>query len=139
MNYLLRDLCPPLFARWYHAWRSGQLWSGDFQSWDAAAARCEGYEDADILARVTEAVAVCPGSIIIDRTGHMRNRPERIMTQRVPPSIYKASYPYRFFVQSDVKSYLAESYNLKTEFSSVGRATPFAQLRGLHFRRKANT
>src|SRR5882724_5141454 len=52
MNPLLHDLCPPLVAR-ASRWRANGLgWSGDFPTWQTAAARCAGYDQPAILEQI---------------------------------------------------------------------------------------
>ena len=59
--------------------------------------------------------------IIIDLTGFI-NDPDRIVIQRVPDNIYKASYPVWFFNEDKFISYFCEKYNLVDSFNGfVGK------------------
>jgi putative methyltransferase (TIGR04325 family) len=56
--------------------------------------------------------------IIIDRTGFI-NGNDRITVQKVPPSIYKASYPCWFLNKEKFMSNLGQEYDLVLSFNSL--------------------
>ncbi len=56
--------------------------------------------------------------ILIDRTAFISGKSERIMLQRVPPEIYEASYPTRFFSEHDFLSNFYSDYELMADFAS---------------------
>lgn len=56
--------------------------------------------------------------IIIDRIGFIKNKKDRLTIQKVPPRIYKASYPCWFFNEINILSSFKENYDLIADFSS---------------------
>lgn len=53
---ILTECMPPVITRGLQKWRSGgNRFKGDFPSWEAALARCTGYDAEHILAKVLEA------------------------------------------------------------------------------------
>jgi putative methyltransferase (TIGR04325 family) len=58
--------------------------------------------------------------ILIDRTPYSLNNEDVIKLQKVPPSIYKASYPCWFLSEMHLKDYLIDrDYKLIEEFDSI--------------------
>jgi len=57
--------------------------------------------------------------IIIDRTIFFDDE-DRITVQRVPPSIYDASYPCRVFNRQKFLRYFSEGYDLIYDFEALG-------------------
>jgi len=76
MNPLLHDLCPPLVAR-ASRWRANGLgWSGDFPTWQTAAARCAGYDQPAILEQIRLAAGrVRTGEGAYERDGVLFEEP----------------------------------------------------------------
>ncbi|MBI1837994.1 MAG: methyltransferase, TIGR04325 family [Flavobacteriia bacterium] len=56
--------------------------------------------------------------IVIDRNAFISGEKERITLQRVPPEIYEASYPCRFFVEEKFLNLFNSSYVLVADFQS---------------------
>lgn len=74
--------------------------------------------------------------LIIDRTPFIKGK-DRITIQRVNPSIYKASYPCRFFNKQDFLRRLTRSYKLIFEFEALDRANIKSEFRGFLMERIA--
>jgi putative methyltransferase (TIGR04325 family) len=73
--------------------------------------------------------------IIVDRTPFI-NDPDRITLQRVPPSIYKASYPCWFFNRKNFLEKIQVNYHLKFQFKSLDRSNLRSEFLGMLFSRK---
>jgi putative methyltransferase (TIGR04325 family) len=76
------------------------------------------------------------GHILIDRTGFTRDDRDRITVQQVPPSIYPASYPCRFFSRTQLLQRLAPDYELVATFPALDEAPPFAEFLGFFLVRR---
>jgi putative methyltransferase (TIGR04325 family) len=57
-------------------------------------------------------------NVVLDRTAFVESGPTRIVVQRVPPSIYAASYPARLFRRDDLLGLFGSSYRVVAEFDS---------------------
>lgn len=57
--------------------------------------------------------------ILIDRTPLIESGDDRITVQKVPPSIYDASYPAWFFNRDKFLSFLSGDYELMAEFDAL--------------------
>jgi len=57
--------------------------------------------------------------VIIDRTPIIEGVDDRLTVQKVPPSIYKASYPAWFFSRNRLLSHFLASYELVAEFDAL--------------------
>jgi len=57
--------------------------------------------------------------ILIDRTPLIDSGDDRITVQKVPPSIYDASYPAWFFNREKFLSFLSRDYELMAEFDAL--------------------
>lgn len=57
--------------------------------------------------------------VIIDRTPIIEGAVDRLTVQKVPSSIYKASYPAWFFSRNILLSHFSESYELVEEFDAL--------------------
>jgi putative methyltransferase (TIGR04325 family) len=57
--------------------------------------------------------------ILIDRTGFMGGAEDRLTIQRVPPTIYPASYPCWFFSRRKFTSFFEDAYELVEEFDAL--------------------
>jgi putative methyltransferase (TIGR04325 family) len=74
--------------------------------------------------------------VLIDRTGCVRSGGrDRLLIQRVPPSIYPASYPCWFFDYSGLVRHFARDYALRGKFAGFDRADIEADFAGLFFER----
>ena len=54
--------------------------------------------------------------LVLDLIPVKRGTQDRICVQKVPPSIYKASYPARFMAESNLLNALKKDYDLITDF-----------------------
>lgn len=62
--------------------------------------------------------------ILVDRTPFLDAPEDRLTVQRVPPSIYEASYPAWFFVKDGFLDHFRRGYALLSEFEALdGRKT----------------
>ncbi|MBI5690679.1 MAG: methyltransferase, TIGR04325 family [Verrucomicrobia bacterium] len=71
------------------------------------------------------------GAIIIDRTGFVAGGRDRLTLQRVPPSIYPASYPCWFFDRPRLLQPLLPAYRVTAEWPTFDVADIAAEFRGL--------
>lgn len=76
------------------------------------------------------------GFILVDRTGFTHDDRDRITMQQVPPSIYPASYPCRFFSRTRLLAQLAPDYGLVATFPALDEAPPFADFLGMFLQRR---
>lgn len=77
--------------------------------------------------------------LIIDRTGFTLNDKERITVQKVPDSIYRASYPCRFFSKTHfVKFFKDNGYELMYDFDALDTVNVPAEYKGFVFKYKGN-
>ncbi|MEY4938633.1 MAG: hypothetical protein RIQ93_368 [Verrucomicrobiota bacterium] len=74
--------------------------------------------------------------IIIDRTGFVRGRGDRLTVQQVPPAIYEASYPCWFFEREKLLRPLNAGYRVVAEWPSFDVADIAADFRGLLLERR---
>lgn len=77
-------------------------------------------------------------TVILDRTCYVNhgNR-ERIRIQQVPESIYRASYPCRFFVEREMVSFIEKAgYRLVEQFDALDKLDPDASWKGHIFVRQ---
>lgn len=76
--------------------------------------------------------------IIFDRTAFIKGNNDRLTVQKVPPIIYKASYPAWFFSEIKFLKYFEEKYELVEEFEALGKdsANIPSEDKGFIFRRK---
>lgn len=80
--------------------------------------------------------------IIVDITGFISGNKDRITIQKVPPQIYKASYPAWFFGKDKFINYLSCNYKLVADFPGYIGGTinidnnPIAGYRGFIFEYK---
>lgn len=70
--------------------------------------------------------------LLIDRTPFVRGR-DRITVQKVRPSIYKASYPCRFFNKGAFYERIDSMYEMKYEFDALDRANIISEFKGIFF------
>jgi putative methyltransferase (TIGR04325 family) len=76
--------------------------------------------------------------IIIDRTSFTLNNKERITIQKVPDSIYQASYPCRFFSEKEFISFFKKNhYTLIVDFDALDNANIPSKYKGFVFKRNA--
>lgn len=77
--------------------------------------------------------------VIIDRTGFTLNDKERITVQKVPSSIYRASYPCRFFARASfLKFFENNGYELMYDFDALDKVNIPSKYKGFVFRYKEN-
>ncbi len=70
--------------------------------------------------------------IIIDRTGFVRRGRDRLTVQRVPASIYSASYPCWFFDRAALLRPFAEGWRIAAEWQTPDEADIDAEYRGVY-------
>jgi putative methyltransferase (TIGR04325 family) len=75
--------------------------------------------------------------VLIDRTGFVRGRGDRLTVQRVPPSIYDASYPCWFFEREKLLRPFADDYRVVAEWETFEAPDPAGEFRGLLLERVA--
>lgn len=73
--------------------------------------------------------------ILLDRT-YFLDGPRRLTVQKVPPSIYKASYPCWFFNEQEFTSWFEPEYELISTWASPGLINIKSTISGHAFRRK---
>ena len=77
--------------------------------------------------------------MIVDRTGFTLNNKERITIQKVPSTIYDASYPCRFFCEKDFIAFFEENnYGLISDFEALDEANIPSKYKGFIFQLKTN-
>lgn len=69
--------------------------------------------------------------VIIDRTGFVTRGRDRLTVQRVPASIYEASYPCRFFDREKLLAPSARGWRIAAEWPTFDQADIAAEYRGL--------
>jgi putative methyltransferase (TIGR04325 family) len=70
--------------------------------------------------RVLEEVrAVGFDYVLVDRTSFVLEGPDRLTVQRVPPTIYRASYPCWFFNRDRFLAFLGKDYESVAEFDAL--------------------
>jgi putative methyltransferase (TIGR04325 family) len=69
--------------------------------------------------------------VLIDRTGFVRDRADRLTVQRVPANIYDASYPCWFFEQKRLLRPFETHYRVVAEWPSFDEVDIDAEFRGL--------
>jgi putative methyltransferase (TIGR04325 family) len=74
--------------------------------------------------------------ILVDRTPFFMKHQDRLTVQKVPASIYPASYPAWILNLGRFQSAMQKSYDLVAEFDSLDRANIPAEFRGFIYRRK---
>jgi putative methyltransferase (TIGR04325 family) len=82
--------------------------------------------------------------ILIDRTGFIEGREDRLTVQKVSPSIYRASYPCWFFNHQKFLSFLDDGYDLIAEFDALAGTMRLdhgkvAMDKGFIFRRRSRS
>lgn len=92
----------------------------------------------DLLAEI---VRLGPQFILVDRTPVMDQGRERIVVQKVPPSIYRATYACRLLAPGAVEAALAPGYDLRYDFEAhIGTTIPvkdsLARYRGYFYERR---
>lgn len=73
--------------------------------------------------------------ILFDRTPFLEKGNERITIQRVPPSIYTASYPAWFFNKEKFLNVFSEKYKLIAEFDAHDKVNILSVFKGFIFER----
>lgn len=75
--------------------------------------------------------------VIIDRTGFVTRRRDRLTVQRVPPEIYDASYPCWFFNRTTLLGALGVDWELIDEWRTTDAVDIDAEYLGMRFRRRS--
>ena len=73
--------------------------------------------------------------IILDRTPFLEVGKDRLTIQKVPPSIYEASYPAWFLNLDKFKRFMLDHYDLVAEFDTSDRTNIAAVFKGFIFKR----
>ena len=73
--------------------------------------------------------------VIFDRTPFLETGGDRITTQKVPPSIYLASYPAWFFDEKKFLAFFMNHYEKIAEFESGDRSNIPSRFKGFLFHR----
>jgi putative methyltransferase (TIGR04325 family) len=76
--------------------------------------------------------------IIIDRTPFIKGN-DRITLQKVPPTIYRGSYPCWFFNERKFICWFSQGYNLVSEFDAFDKANIRSKFKGFIFQLKTNS
>jgi putative methyltransferase (TIGR04325 family) len=84
----------------------------------------------EILARLLETGAPW---ILVDRTGFTRDGGSRLTIQRVPRSIYPASYPCWFLDRAEFLSHFAGRYRLTSDEAEAIVVPAGLEFRSMHF------
>jgi len=74
--------------------------------------------------------------ILIDRTAFVISGGDRLTVQRVPPSIYPASYPAWFFDQEKFLNMFSDQYDLVFDFDGSDEVNIPSRFKGFYFTRK---
>jgi putative methyltransferase (TIGR04325 family) len=75
--------------------------------------------------------------IAVDRTGFTLNDKQRITVQKTPARIYEASYPCRFFSETDFLEYFEENnYELVADFNALDNVNIPSKYKGFIFQVK---
>lgn len=90
----------------------------------------------DPLRLLTELVALAPRLLLIERTLFSTTGRARLTLQRVPPSIYRASYPCWFIDADQTMMLLSASYRLIHDGDEPAPAPAGARFRSMHWTRK---
>ncbi len=86
---------------------------------------------------LAELVALQPQLLLIERTLFSTTGQSRLTLQRVPPSIYRASYPCWFIDPTAVEKLLSTSYHLVHDADDAAPPPDGARFRSLHWMRRA--
>lgn len=93
---------------------------------------------AEPHAMLAETIALEPPAIILDRTPMTGDARDVAKVQRVPASIYRASYPCWFLSRARVLAHFPGKYELAAELPQVEDAkVPGVVFGGLYFRKSA--
>lgn len=76
--------------------------------------------------------------VIIDRTGFVAGDQDRLTVQRVPPTIYQASYPAWFLSEAKLLRLFSADYELKADFSCNDQANIPSYFKGFLFVRRSS-
>ncbi len=86
---------------------------------------------------INQVLSISPNWIYIDRTPFTKEAENRIVIQKVPPEIYKATYPCWFFNQELLLKPFLSKYDVVVEFDSLDYS-PYikAEFKGFWLKRK---
>jgi putative methyltransferase (TIGR04325 family) len=90
----------------------------------------------DPLQVLKELVTLRPRLLLVERTLFSTTGQPRLTLQRVPPSIYRASYPCWFLEAEQLMLLLTPEYQLTHDLEEPAPAPAGAQFRSLYWRRK---
>jgi putative methyltransferase (TIGR04325 family) len=90
----------------------------------------------DPLQVLKELVTLRPRLLLVERTLFSTTGQPRLTLQRVPPSIYRASYPCWFLGAEQLMLLLTPEYQLTHDLEEPAPAPAGAQFRSLYWRRK---
>jgi putative methyltransferase (TIGR04325 family) len=76
--------------------------------------------------------------ILVDRTSFSDDGHDHITVQRVPPSIYSASYPCYFFSRQRFLNKFTSSYEMLAELPAPDKCNYSGDFSGFFFRRRVN-
>lgn len=71
--------------------------------------------------------------ILIDRTPMHDGQEDTITIQKVPPVVYKASYPSWVFSEQKLKNYINKKHQLLSTFESIEESTEEVKFKGFWF------
>jgi putative methyltransferase (TIGR04325 family) len=87
----------------------------------------------DPYAQLEKLLALRPATVVIDRTPIALSGEEFLTVQKVPPSIYPASYPSWVFSKQRLLAAMSRSYELAGEILNADNLDPSAEYRGFIF------
>ncbi len=122
--------------------------TGELRFYSSSAEACDaGMPDVLLLASVlcylpapfatlAELLQTGPARVIVERTGFSREDRTRLMVQRVPRTIYPASYPCWFFNRDEFLAAFAGRYRLVSEHADAIATPAGVEFRSFHFVRQ---
>jgi len=87
------------------------------------------------LATLSDLLKLGAARVIVDRTGFTREGRARLTVQRVPRSIYPASYPCWFLDRAEFLAQFASGHRLVDEYATPDTAPDGLEFRSFHFAR----
>ncbi|MHB9140117.1 MAG: methyltransferase, TIGR04325 family [Victivallaceae bacterium] len=69
---------------------------------------------------LAQAVKLGTETVIIDRTPVLPGNADRLTVQKIPDTIYHASYPAWFFSEEKLLNFMGEKYSLLVKFDTLG-------------------
>lgn len=93
----------------------------------------------DPYALLTELFNLKIRHIILERVPFIAGSTDRLTVQRVPPKIYKASYPAWFFSETRFLDFIKTQYDIHELYDCGVQLTFPSEMKGLILQRKANS